>query len=249
MSAAFADSLSVVIPAYNESGNLHATIHHILEASHVLSGQLEIIIVNDCSKDNTGEIAESLKAQHKMIRVIHNPQNLGFGGSYKRGLEEATLANTVMIPGDDAYPVESLKAIFEKVGSAKIVMTYTTNMEVRPLGRRLISKGFVVFMNMLFGLRLKYYNGVTVLPTPTAQALRSSDGFSYAAENLVRLIKLREFSFAQVPCIITERKAGQTKAFSPKNVWNVIKGISNLWLDVYVRPFDGATVSDNFKKN
>lgn len=238
MSGNFADSLSIVIPAYNEAGNLEATIKNIQAASSVLRGDYEAIIVNDCSKDQTAEIANRLVQENPKIRVIHNSENLGFGGSYKRGLESARLANTVMIPGDDAYPVESLKAIFENVGTAKIVMTYTTNMDVRPLNRRLISKGFVVFMNFLFGLRLKYYNGVTVLPTAVAQALRPSDGFSYAAENLVRLIKLRHFSYTQVPCVITERKAGKTKAFSPKNIFDVLRGISNLWLDVFVRPVE-----------
>jgi dolichol-phosphate mannosyltransferase len=236
MKMELANSLSVVIPAYNEAGNLEATIDHILEAAKVLKGELEIIVVNDCSTDGTADLADRLSEKHSTLRVIHNPENLGFGGSYKRGLRDARMFNTVMIPGDDAYPVASLVAIFEKVGRAQIVMTYTTNLEVRPLSRRLISRGFVVFMNVLFGLRLKYYNGVTVLPTAVAQAMRPSDGFSYAAENLVRLIKLRRFTYEQVPSVITERKTGQTKAFSPKNIQAVLSGIGQLWMDVYVRP-------------
>lgn len=246
MSKSFADSLSVVIPAYNETGNLEATIDHVMEAASVLRGELEIIIVNDCSTDSTGDLAESLKNRYNVIRVIHNTNNLGFGGSYKRGVQEARFANTVMIPGDDAYPVPSLVSIFEKVGSAKIVMTYTTNLEVRPLKRRLISRGFVLFMNLVFGLRLQYYNGVTVLPTATAQNMRSSNGFSYAAENLVRLIKLHDFSYVQVGTSITERKAGQTKAFSLKNIGTVFRGITNLWIDVYIRP---ATITNRESVN
>jgi glycosyltransferase involved in cell wall biosynthesis len=241
MDKAFNNSLSIVVPAFNEAENIEATIVNIMEASGSLPGDFEIIVVNDCSTDQTRQISEQLSAKYRALKVINNPSNLGFGGSYKRGLEEAMMANTIMIPGDDAYPRPSLCAIFEKVGTSKILMTYTTNTEVRPIGRRIISQMFVTGMNLIFGLRLKYYNGVTVLPTVTAQKMNPSDGFSYASENLVRLIKLHQYSYQQIPAIITERKAGQTKAFSSKNILSVVRGVIQLWLDVYVRSFEGSS--------
>jgi len=225
--------LSIVVPAYNEEKNLEPTIVNLTKASHKLKGSYEIIVVDDNSTDQTESVARRLEQKYPSVRLIKNTVNLGFGGAYKRGVENARLSYVLMVPGDDAYPISSLERIFEKVGSADIVMSYTSNLQVRSFGRRLISKGFVHIMNLLFGLRLKYYNGVSVLPTTTAQNIKFSSGFSYAAENLVRLIKLRGFTYEQVPCEITERKDGKSSALRLKNIWSVFSGVSKLLVDVY----------------
>jgi hypothetical protein len=90
-------------------------------------------------------------------------------------------------------------------------------------------------MNLLFGLKLKYFNGVTVLPTLVARELKPSDGFSYAAENLVRLIKLFRYDYIEIPAAITERKSGQSKAFKFKNIRSVFLGVGRLFIDVHFR--------------
>ena len=115
MTALPENSLSVVVPAYNEERNLEGTIQNIWLAAKALPGPFEVVIVNDRSSDRTGEIADKLAARDPRIRVIHNAVNLGFGGSYKRGLAEARMACVVMIPGDDAYPEPSLVEIFKNV--------------------------------------------------------------------------------------------------------------------------------------
>jgi nucleoside-diphosphate-sugar epimerase/glycosyltransferase involved in cell wall biosynthesis len=239
------NSLSIVVPAYNEEKNLEPTITHIIAASPYLIGQFEIIIVNDCSNDQTGAVAECLVKTYPFVRVVHSSTNLGFGGAYKEGVQKAVLDYVLMVPGDDAYPIASLERIFAKVGSADIVMSYTTNMEIRSWSRRLISDTFVFAMNILFQLRLKYYNGVTVLPTATAQTLQFSSGFSYAAENMVRLIKLHRFSYEQVPCEITERKMGKSSALKAKNIWSVLTGVTALVLEVYGAGIRGLFKNEN----
>ena len=70
MNGSVADSLTVVIPAYNEAGNLRATFDNLMHASRVLKGPLEVIIVNDCSTDQTHAVATSIAAENSFVRVI-----------------------------------------------------------------------------------------------------------------------------------------------------------------------------------
>lgn len=83
------EMLSVVIPAYNEENYIEHVIQRV-QAAHTLGMKLEIVVVNDCSRDQTGQILETLARQNPAIRVYHQPQNMGKGAALRRGFAEAT---------------------------------------------------------------------------------------------------------------------------------------------------------------
>jgi len=68
-------SISIIIPAFNEEGNIKKVITRCLEVLPKLFEQFEIIAINDGSKDRTGEILESLKNQFKNLKVFHHLKN------------------------------------------------------------------------------------------------------------------------------------------------------------------------------
>jgi len=67
------ECLSIVIPAYNEQGTLETVVQRVLKVPHLL----EVVIVNDCSSDATGKVAEELARVHPKIKVLHQPANRG----------------------------------------------------------------------------------------------------------------------------------------------------------------------------
>ena len=81
--------LSVVIPCYDEEHTLKACVEKLLEiAPGVID--LEIIIVDDCSKDRSLEIAMELQGNHKEIKVISHQKNRGKGAALRTGFKEAS---------------------------------------------------------------------------------------------------------------------------------------------------------------
>ena len=93
--------ISVVIPAYNEGEAIKETIDEIktiLKKNKIYKGS-EIIVVNDGSKDNTGEVAKKCGAI-----VINNPTNMGYGFSLKRGIKAAKNETIVITDADLTYP-------------------------------------------------------------------------------------------------------------------------------------------------
>ena len=82
------DLVSIVLPTYNGSKYLEQSINSVLNQSY---DNLELIIVNDCSKDDTADIAERMAKKDGRIRVIHNkenqklPRSLNIGFSYAKG--------------------------------------------------------------------------------------------------------------------------------------------------------------------
>jgi len=226
-------TVTVFIPAFNEEKNLANAVAGALNAVTGQSGGYEILILDACSSDRTGEIADGLAAENPNIRVIHPKKWAGLGANYMEGVRQARMEYFVMFPGDNENSSESLAAAIAMAGKADIIISYTLNMEVRALHRRLISNSFVWLLNCLFGLTMKYYNGNAVYKTNLLQGLDvKSQDFAYNAEILIKLIKSG--------CSYTEfgiqiKPTNKTAIFNIKNIIGVIKTISLLFYDVRIK--------------
>ncbi|NLE24988.1 MAG: glycosyltransferase family 2 protein, partial [Clostridiaceae bacterium] len=87
----------IIIPAYNESENLPK----LFEALNEVNGEFDIVVINDCSKDNTETVCIS-----KRIKVITLPVNLGIGGAVQTGYQYALYQNydiAIQIDGDGQH--------------------------------------------------------------------------------------------------------------------------------------------------
>lgn len=230
-------SISIIIPCLNEEGNLRGTIEAVKDALKTTGvfSEYEILIFNDGSIDKTGAIADEIKKTEKGVRVIHNPSNMGFGYNYTEGVRLASKEYIIMVPGDNEIPADAIKKVFALAGKADLIIPYTANTEVRPASRRAISWLFVVSINTLFGLRLRYYNGTCVIKTSLLKKCPLKTwGFAYMAAILVRLIKSGA-SYIETGVDIRPRDTGRSKAFAPKNVVSVFKAVFMLFWDVRVK--------------
>jgi glycosyltransferase involved in cell wall biosynthesis len=227
-------TLSVIIPALNEEGNLEAAVRSVLAAIGVRFHDFELLLFDDGSTDRTGEIADRLATENGHIRVIHNGTNRGFGYNYTRGVQLSKMEFVTMFPGDNEIPTSAIQGILAAVGSADIVIPYISTPEVRPWSRRLVSRCFVGLLNALFGLRLRYYNGPCVHRRVRLQSVpMRTHGFAYMASILVRLIR-SGCTYVEVPMPLQPRRHGRTKAFRVKNIVSVLSALAELFWDVRV---------------
>jgi len=229
-------SISIIVPCLNEEENLEGTVECIKEAiaSSGAFSDYEILIFNDCSTDGTGRLADEIKERERGVKVIHNPQNMGFGYNYSEGVRLATKDYILMVPGDNEIPTEAIKKVMRLAGTADAIIPYTANMHVRPLARRVISRVFVLGMNTLFGLDLMYYNGTCLIKSQLLKKVPLKTwGFAYMAAILVRLLRSGA-SFVEVGVDIHQRSKGKSKAFRVKNIISVFSAIGFLFWDVRV---------------
>lgn len=80
--------LSIIIPVYNEEITVEKLVETVLAVP--LQQEKELVIVDDCSIDNTYSIISQLQENHPSIRVFQNEKNRGKGFSVSRGIDEAT---------------------------------------------------------------------------------------------------------------------------------------------------------------
>ncbi len=228
-------SLSVVIPARNEEGNLKECVRAVVDAVDGLFSEYEIIIVDDGSTDGTGLLADRLASELPAVRAVHNPRCLGFARAYRRGVSEATKAYIALIPGDNEIDPASVRAIFEAVGSADIVVPFTANPEIRPWFRRALSRAFTATVNLLFGLRVRYFQGPAVYPAELLRRLpTTTTGFVFLAEVLIRALA-GGYRGVQVPMYIHPRRYGASAAVSLANIVTTLRTLAVLVWDVKIR--------------
>lgn len=155
--------VSIVLPCYNEEAILQTNISTII--SHLESNsqkyQWEILIINDGSKDKTGEIADKLAGQIDNINVIHHPTNLNLGNALKTGFKNAKGDIIVVMDIDLSYSVEHIEQMVDKMleTSSDIVIAspYMKGGMVTdvPFTRKLMSRWVNRFMRI--AAQDKYY--------------------------------------------------------------------------------------------
>ncbi len=229
--------VTFIVPCYNEAKNISGTLAEI-DAAFRASGlaSYEIVVVDDCSTDNTGEIVAARAASDPRVRLVTNKQNLSLGGAYKVGVKTAHGTYVIMVPGDNAHPHDGITPILQQAGKADIIIPYVRNPHARSWLRRMGSRAFTSLVNALFGLDVPYFNGLVLHKTALLRTIdiRAND-FAYQAEALVKLLR-NGASYSKIPVDIAERAEGHSSALRPRNIYRVIKTILSLWVSVRLSP-------------
>lgn len=103
-------NLSIVIPAYNEEKGIAEIVHRVLSVRQDLEKAgvplIELLVVNDGSKDCTAQVTEELQEQDDCVRLISHPRNRGYGAALKTGFSRAKGDLVGFLDADGTYPPE-----------------------------------------------------------------------------------------------------------------------------------------------
>jgi glycosyltransferase involved in cell wall biosynthesis len=148
--------ISIVIPVYNDGEALEETLNSVFEVAKKLADlSFEIIVVNDCSTDNTAAIL----SKHNNILVITNPYNLGYGASLKRGIKIARGEWIFITDADGTYPIERLVDFVPSMAKFDMIVgSRTTDHNQTPFLRRPAKKFLNWFASYLAGIHIPDLN-------------------------------------------------------------------------------------------
>ena len=112
--------LSAIMPVYNERNTLRVVVERVL----AVPLDLELVCVDDGSKDGSREILAELEAQHPNLKVFLQPKNMGKGAALRRGIQEATGDFVVIQDADLEYDPADYPALLDPLLQGKADVVY-----------------------------------------------------------------------------------------------------------------------------
>lgn len=200
--------LSVIVPAYNESGRLGSTLERIVVYLTAQEYASEIIVVDDGSGDDTARLAGELLEGRIPHRVLINDGNRGKGYSVRRGMLDATGERALFSDADLSTPIEHTADLLAAIdGGADIaigsrVMRGADIERRQPLLRQTAGKMFSLVQRILLGTRIADTQcGFKMFTREATQAIfprQTLERWAFDAEILV-IAKRLGFTVAEVP--------------------------------------------------
>lgn len=222
--------ITFFVACYNEQDNIALTLDNLRDTMSELSFSYEIIVIDDCSKDNSVGIVNDYIRTHTdaSIRLIQNRRNRGLARNFVEGAFLAKGRFYKLVCGDNVDSKESLLATISQCGKADLIVPFHAQIEGRSFLRRLLSRNYTRVVNILNGHTLKYYNGCAIYHRSDIIRWHSrSSGFGFQAELVTRLLN-EGATFVHVPITAYERQGGVSSALKIKNWISVSKSLARI---------------------
>ena len=230
MASYLIDKLSVFFPAYNEEENLEKTV---LDAKKVLSEvarQWEIIIVDDGSKDRTGEIADKLAAKNKNIVVVHHHPNRGYGAALKSGYKKAKYPWVAFADSDGQFDFSEIKKFLVQTKTADLILGYRIK-RADSFMRSVFTFVWGMIPRIIFGLRIKDYScGFKLIKKEVFNSVQPLVGEEKVTQiEMLTKAQRKGFKIVEIGVHHFPREHGQQTGANLKVVLRSVTDLLQLW--------------------
>lgn len=145
--------LTIVIPTYNMQNYLHRCLDSLVLKDERLMSQLEVLVVNDGSKDNSSAIAHEYEAKYPNTFRVIDKENGNYGSCINRGLKEATGKYIKILDADDWFDTNELSRYLEALQGIEADMILTKHKVVDDAGNITRDYGYDIEYNKLFAFQ------------------------------------------------------------------------------------------------
>jgi glycosyltransferase involved in cell wall biosynthesis len=218
------------MPAYNEAAGLAQSVGMVLAKLHELAIPSELLIVDDCSRDGTAEIADALAAAAADVRVIHHPDNRGIGGGVVTGFAAARGEWLILIPADLALDLDELHKYWDAAPQADIVVGIRSDRSDYDLGRRIVSWVNIRAIQVLFRMRQRQFNYISMYRLDALREMRIEywhSAFFYA--ELMLKAKALGRRLVEVDIQYVPRDTGEATGAKPSFILRTTTDMLRFW--------------------
>jgi len=148
-------SISAFFPAYNDVGSIGKIVHTMAWLLPKLTKDYEIVIVDDGSKDGTGDLLRMLAREYPFLKVIHHGVNRGYGAALITGFANCSKELVFYTDGDGQYDVEELPLLLRALTNEVDLVNGYKISRADPMHRVVAGRIYQLLMRLLFRLHVR----------------------------------------------------------------------------------------------
>lgn len=239
--------ISFVVPAYNESNRIRPTLDEVLRYSRERNWDVEIIVVNDGSRDDTAEIIREYGKVHPQIHLVENPGNHGKGYSVRNGMLHANGDICLFTDADLSSPISEAQRLFDAIDSGADIaigsrwLRAELQTERQPLYRQVLGRIYNLVLRVVLGLNFADTQcGFKAFRREAAQRifpLQKIERWGFDPEILFLARKL-DFTVKEVPVIWAHSEGTRLHPFRD-GLRMFVEVLHVRWNDL-LKKYDGA---------
>ena len=223
-------SITAFFPAYNDEHTIEGIVRTAAAELRKVTDDFEILVVNDGSRDSTGEILERLRAELPFLRVIHHEKNMGYGAALISGFRGAKKDLIFYTDGDGQYDVTEMHNLLAQLGpNIDLVNGYKIKradawhrIVIGELYRRAMRRAFRLSIRDVdcdFRLfRRRIFDSITLESRSGVICVEMAKKFEQAG-----------FRMAEVPVSHYPRLHGSSEFFRIRHLTHTFKGLLRIW--------------------
>jgi glycosyltransferase involved in cell wall biosynthesis len=231
------DSISAILPAYNEEENIENATRRMADVLRALGlRDWEVIIVDDGSVDQTGQLADGLAAQDPgHIRVLHHKPNRGYASALGTGFTNAKHQLIFFTDSDLQFDVGELKNLLPLIENADIVCGFRI-YRFDHLTRLVLSWGFNLLVRIIFRIGVRDIDCAFKLFKREVfdKVTIESKKFFVNAEVLAKA-KYYGFTLAEIGVRHYPRAAGHSTV-RPSHILSTLGELAHMWMNIHSKP-------------
>lgn len=222
------ESLSVLIPSYNEEANVTRVTKQAISDAKKFAKNFEVVIVDDGSSDQTGTIADRLAKKDKRVRVVHHKVNMGLGNALKTGVRACKNDIIVYIEGDGQSLLQDQGKLLEKIKNADVVLGYRSSRVDYTFFRKVLSYGYLLSLRIFFNLKFKDVNWSAAYRRKIFDPIEIKSPSPFFTTEVVIKALRHGFKVTEAPTIYRPREAGVTKLGNIRTAYKMLREMMKL---------------------
>jgi glycosyltransferase involved in cell wall biosynthesis len=235
MSKYLIDEISLFLPAYNEEAVIAETVEKADKVLKKIAAKYEILVINDGSKDKTGQVVEKIAKTNKNVRLFTHSPNRGYGGALRSGFKETRYDPVVFTDSDGQFDFSEVTKLIEKMHQTDADMVIGYRIKRNDPQMRLVLAGLLKIWNLFwFGMwnrdtdcgfkliRKHVFKGIGDLKT---------NGGIISTEFMAK-VKQGGYHVEEVGVHHYARTAGKSTGDNVKVIGRAITETFHIWMDI-----------------
>jgi glycosyltransferase involved in cell wall biosynthesis len=230
--------ITVFFPVYNDENTVEIVTLKAIAVCEAVANKYEIIIINDCSPDRSGMIADQLAGKYPQVRVVHHDKNKGYGAALKSGFASSQMEWICLTDGDDEYDLNDLKKMIKLKEFYDLIITFRYK-KIYSNKRIFISYIYNTLLRWLFRTRFRDIStGLRLVRKSLIEDIDITSDSPFIGAEITIKSMLKGYRIGEIGIQTFPREIGKGSSTSIRNIIRTILDIRKMHSEIFSENYD-----------